>query len=97
LENLKGRDHYGDLSIHIWKDNAKLDLRRIRCEKWTRFIWLKDQWWAFLCMVMNLWASQKTGNFLTSRAYRTLVGKPEGKTPLGRSRHSWVDNIKMDL
>ena len=26
-----------------------------------------------------------------------LVGKPEGKRPLGRSRHRWEDNIKMDL
>jgi hypothetical protein len=25
------------------------------------------------------------------------VGKPEGKRPLGRLRHRWVDNIKMDL
>jgi hypothetical protein len=25
------------------------------------------------------------------------VGKPEGKIPLGRPRHRWVDNIKMDL
>jgi hypothetical protein len=30
-------------------------------------------------------------------AYRILVGKPEGKTPLGRPRRRWVDNIKMDL
>jgi hypothetical protein len=30
-------------------------------------------------------------------AYRLLVGKPEGKRPLGRSRRRWVDNIKMDL
>jgi hypothetical protein len=30
-------------------------------------------------------------------AYRILVGKPEGKTPLRRSRCRWVDNIKMDL
>jgi hypothetical protein len=29
-------------------------------------------------------------------AYRLLVGKPEGKRPLGRSRHRWLDNIKMD-
>jgi len=29
--------------------------------------------------------------------YRVLVGKSEGKRPLGRPRHSWVDNIKMDL
>jgi hypothetical protein len=29
--------------------------------------------------------------------YRLLVGKPEGKRPLGRSRCRWIDNIKMDL
>ena len=29
--------------------------------------------------------------------YRVLVGKPEGKTPLGRPRRGWEDNIKMDL
>jgi len=29
--------------------------------------------------------------------YRVLVGKPEGKIPLGRPRHGWVDNIRMDL
>jgi hypothetical protein len=30
-------------------------------------------------------------------AYRILVGKSEGKRSLGRRRHRWVDNIKMDL
>jgi hypothetical protein len=30
-------------------------------------------------------------------AYRLLVGKLEGKGPLGRPRRRWVDNIKMDL
>jgi len=29
--------------------------------------------------------------------YRVLVGKPEGKRPLGRPRRRWDDNIKMDL
>jgi len=29
--------------------------------------------------------------------YRVLVRKPEGKRPLGRPRHRWEDNIKMDL
>jgi hypothetical protein len=29
--------------------------------------------------------------------YRVLVGKPEGKRPLGRPRHRWEDNIVMDL
>ena len=32
-----------------------------------------------------------------SGMYRVLVGKPEGKRPLGRLRHRWEDNIKMDL
>jgi len=29
--------------------------------------------------------------------YRLLVGKPEGKRPLGRPKRRWVDNIRMDL
>ena len=29
--------------------------------------------------------------------YRALVRKPKGKRPLGRPRHSWEDNFKMDL
>jgi hypothetical protein len=29
--------------------------------------------------------------------YRVLVGKPEGKKPLGRPKRRWDDNIKMDL
>jgi len=29
--------------------------------------------------------------------YRVLLGKPEGKSPLGRPRHRWEDNIMMDL
>jgi hypothetical protein len=29
--------------------------------------------------------------------YRVLVGRPKGKRPLGRPRHRWEDNIKMDL
>jgi hypothetical protein len=29
--------------------------------------------------------------------YRVLMGKPEGKRPLGRPRRRWEDNIRMDL
>ena len=29
--------------------------------------------------------------------HRVLVGKPEGKRPLGRPRHRWEDHMKMDL
>jgi hypothetical protein len=30
-------------------------------------------------------------------AYRVLVGRPEGRRPLGRLRRRWEDNIQMDL
>jgi hypothetical protein len=30
-------------------------------------------------------------------AYKVLVGKPEGKRPLGKPRHRWEGNIKIDL
>jgi hypothetical protein len=33
----------------------------------------------------------------TRRIYMVLVGKPEGKRPLGRPRRRWEDNIKVDL
>jgi hypothetical protein len=31
------------------------------------------------------------------RVYKVLVGKPEGKRPLGRPRRRWEDGIRMDL
>jgi hypothetical protein len=31
------------------------------------------------------------------KAYRLLVGKPEGRRPLGRPKRRWLDNIRMDL
>ena len=31
------------------------------------------------------------------KVYKVLVGKPEGKRPLGRPRRRWEDNIRMDL
>jgi hypothetical protein len=41
--------------------------------------------------------SQLTSIAGKEEVYRLLVGKPEGKRPLGRARHRWIDNIKMDL
>jgi hypothetical protein len=42
-------------------------------------------------------AGHVTGMWEKRNAYRLLVGKPEGKRPLGRPRHRWVDNVRMDL
>jgi hypothetical protein len=43
------------------------------------------------------WAGHVARIWEKWNSYRTLVGKPEGKRPLGRPRRRWVDNIKMDL
>jgi hypothetical protein len=42
------------------------------------------------------WAGHAT-RMEKRNAYKILVGKPEGKRPLGRPRHRWVDDIKADL
>jgi hypothetical protein len=43
------------------------------------------------------WAGHVARMGETRTAYRILVGKPEGKRPLGRPRRRWVDNIKIHL
>jgi hypothetical protein len=43
------------------------------------------------------WAGHAAQMGERTHAYRLLVGKPEGKRPLGRPRLRWVDNIRMNL
>jgi hypothetical protein len=43
------------------------------------------------------WAGHVARTGEKRNVYRLLVGKPEGKRPLGRPRCRWIDNIKMDL
>ena len=43
------------------------------------------------------WAGRAARMEQSRNAYRVLVGKPEGKRPLGRPRHRWENNFKMDL
>ena len=43
------------------------------------------------------WAGHVTHMGDERGVYRVLVGKLEGNRPLGRPRHKWVDNIRMDL
>ncbi|KAJ4452284.1 hypothetical protein ANN_03803 [Periplaneta americana] len=44
-----------------------------------------------------IWARHVARMGESRNAYRVLVGRPEGKRPLGRPRRRWEDNIKMDL
>jgi hypothetical protein len=54
-----------------------------------------------IIQVIKLRRMRLTGHVACMResrgVYRVLVGKPEGKRPLGRPRHGLEDNIKMDL
>jgi hypothetical protein len=60
-----------------------------------------------LCTVPNIargiksrgmrWAGHVASMGEGTGVYRVLVGKPEGKRPLGRPRRMWEDNIKMNL
>jgi hypothetical protein len=43
------------------------------------------------------WAGHAANMRERRGAYRVLVGKPEERRPLGRPRHRWEDNIKMDF
>jgi hypothetical protein len=43
------------------------------------------------------WVGHVTCMREMTNIYNILVGKPEGKRPLGRPRHRWEDNIRMDL
>jgi hypothetical protein len=42
------------------------------------------------------WAGHVARTGEKRNAYRILMGKPEGKRPLGRPRRKWVDNIKIN-
>jgi hypothetical protein len=51
-----------------------------------------------LHLLRVLFTFNRTSSAVIKRnVYRLLVGKPEGKRPLGRPRCRWMDNIKMDL
>jgi hypothetical protein len=55
---------------------------------------------SLFCKIMKSrmrWAGHVARMGKKTNAYRLLVGKPEGKRPLGRQRRRWVDNIRIDL
>ena len=48
-------------------------------------------------LLIMRWAGHVARMRESRRVHRVLVGRPEGKRPLGRPRRRWEDNIKMDL
>jgi hypothetical protein len=84
------RSRESRLVKQIWNTNYlkyKEGLNNIRCEKLVRVVKSRRMRWAGHVARMG----EDRG------VYRLLVGKPEGKRPLGRPRRRWEDNIKMDF
>ena len=51
----------------------------------------------YIYVIITIWAGHVVRMGEERGVYRVLVGKPEGKRPLGRPRRRWVDNIRIDL
>ena len=63
-------------------------------------LFLRDIWYVIVRVVKSRrmrWAGHVARMGEDRDVHRVLVGKPEGKRPLGRQRRRWEDNIKMDL
>ena len=88
--NRREGDHWGDLGRDGWV------IRRFHDEK------LNDLYSSpNIVRVIKSRRMRWTGHVARMGeergVYRVLVGKPEGRRPLGRPRRRWVDNIRMDL
>jgi hypothetical protein len=64
------------------------------CRKWDMGVWV--------CYWSDQMEENEMGGTCSTMGerkcvYRVLMGKPERKRPLGRPRHRWDDNIKVDL
>jgi hypothetical protein len=91
LENMVLRRIFGPKRDDVTEEWRKLHNEELRdlysLLSIIRIIESRRMRWAFHVALM----SEKR------KAYKLLVGKPEGKRPLGRPRCSWVDNIRLDL
>ena len=82
---------------------SSLDFQRLNHNggKWPTYFDIQNLWiWSrisFTCSRRMRWAGHVARMGEWRGVYRVLVGKPEGKRPLGRPRRRWKDNIKMDL
>jgi len=77
-------------------DEVKREWRRLHNEELNDFCSSPNIVWVIKSRRMR-WAGHVARMGEERGVYRVLVGKPEGKRPLGRPRRRWVYNIRMDL
>jgi len=64
---------------------------------WREFSWLRIGHVNDRDGLVSTWAGHVARMGEERGVYRVLLGKPEGRRPMGRPRRRWVDNIRMDL
>jgi hypothetical protein len=77
-------------------DEVMGEWRKVHLEELNGLYSLPNIMWVIKSRRMR-WAGHVARMGERRVVYRVLVGKQEGKRPLGRPRHRWEDNIKMDL
>jgi len=66
-----------------WVDNVRMDLQVVGC--------------GYIYIYIEREREREREREIERGVYRVLLGKPEGRRPLGRPRRRWVDNVRMDL
>jgi len=78
------------------RDKVTGEWRRVHNEELNDLYSSPNILWVIKSRRMR-WAGHVARMVVERGVYRVLVGKPEGKRPLGRPRRRWVDNNRMDL
>jgi len=78
------------------RDEVTGEWRRLRNEKLNDF-YCSPKIMRVIKSRRMIWAGHVACMGEEREVYRVLVGKPEGRRPMGRPRCRWVDNIRMDL
>ena len=87
--------------MQLWRSALKHTCYRVQlCSVLSAFVSFHElllvHFWVIKSRRMG-WAGHVACIGERRGVYRVLVGKPEGKRPLGKPRHRWEDNMKMDL
>jgi hypothetical protein len=78
------------------RDKVTGELRKLHNEELNDLYSSPNMVWVIKSRTLR-WAGNVARMGQKRGVYRVLVRKPKGKRPLGRTRHRWKDNIKMDL